>query len=127
MLKYSLYKILSKEQQEKNIHATLEINKNDAIFEGHFPGQPVLPGACMLQILKEVLESSLSVSLRMKKADQIKFPSPVDPSRNNILKLSLSYKENDDSMDVNASFTCGENTCLKFKGSFANTEMNHAG
>ena len=33
--------------------AILRINWGHPIFEGHFPGRPVVPGACLLQIVKE--------------------------------------------------------------------------
>ncbi|MEJ0079486.1 MAG: hypothetical protein WDM78_00620 [Puia sp.] len=28
---------------------------DQAIFSGHFPGQPVLPGVCMMEMVAEVL------------------------------------------------------------------------
>ncbi|MBQ0740088.1 3-hydroxyacyl-ACP dehydratase, partial [Aquimarina celericrescens] len=35
---------------------TITINKNHKIFKGHFPGNPVTPGVCMIQIIKELAE-----------------------------------------------------------------------
>ncbi len=121
MLKDSLFKILVSGHTENNITATLEIHKNNKIFSGHFPGQPVLPGACMLQIIKEVAENTLDKSLRLKKADSIKFLAVIDPGINNILQLTLSYRLTDhQTIYITAGLSIGTGSviCLKFKGSF---------
>jgi 3-hydroxyacyl-[acyl-carrier-protein] dehydratase len=118
MLKDLLYKITSQNHHDGVIDAVLEINKEDKIFTGHFPGHPVLPGACMLQIIKEVLEDTLKASFRLKKANQIKFLAISDPSVNNLLKLKLAYSITDDiNLDVIANFSQSD-ICCKFKGSF---------
>lgn len=119
MLKNSLYKIILLDRQENIIKATLEINKDNEIFIGHFPGQPVLPGACMLQIVKEVLENTLNISFRLKKADYIKFLTLIDPGSNNILQLTLSYRSADNkNVYVTANLIAQKGICFKFRGSF---------
>jgi 3-hydroxyacyl-[acyl-carrier-protein] dehydratase len=119
MLKDSLYKIISLTHREDAIAVMLEINKDHEIFTGHFPGHPVLPGACMLQILKEVLESGLDRSLRLKKADSMKFLSLTDPMANSILELNLSYSlVGDKTIAVVANLGAQNDICFKFKGSF---------
>ena len=119
MLKNELYKINSIAQNVGAIEASLEINKNNEIFKGHFPGHPVLPGACMLQILKEVLEGSLNNSVQLKKADYIKFLLIVDPARSNILQIKLIYKITDNNnIHVTASLIAEKDICFKFLGSF---------
>ena len=119
MLKNALYKIISLSHQEHAIEAILEINKNNEIFIGHFPGKPLLPGACMLQIVKEILESTLNTTFRLKKADQIKFLTLIDPRSNNILQLALSYKLADNNnIYVTANLIAQKDICFKFRGSF---------
>ncbi|HEY8687714.1 MAG TPA: 3-hydroxyacyl-ACP dehydratase [Chitinophagaceae bacterium] len=119
MLKDTFYKIILFEHQENIINANLEINKDSEIFKGHFPGQPVLPGACMLQIVKEVLESTLNIPFRLKKANHIKFLRIIDPGSNNILQLMLSYKSTDNNnIDVTANLIAQKDICFKFRGSF---------
>jgi 3-hydroxyacyl-[acyl-carrier-protein] dehydratase len=119
MLIGNLYKITSTDQKEGVINAILEIDKYNSIFKGHFPGQPVLPGAVMLQMIKEVLERSLNYQIRLKKADQIKFLGLIDPQIDNVLQLSLSYSHDDkDLLRVTASIVFKNNTSLKFKGTF---------
>lgn len=118
MLKDSLYSIVSVTCSAEKVIAELLLDKNNGIFKGHFPGQPVLPGACMLQALKEVLETVLNKKIRLKRADQLKFLSIVDPSVNDMLQLNAGYSINGDDVVVNATMNNINGACFKFKGVF---------
>ena len=115
----NLFKISSIERNDGLIIATLDINKDCDIFKGHFPGQPVIPGACILQIVKEVLENALSASLRLKKADHLKFIVMIDPTTTCTLQLDLSYKHDTNvALKVTAKIINSEVICFKFQGTF---------
>src|ERR1022692_2768733 len=99
-----LFEIRLIEHHDDVILATLDINKDCDILKGHFPGQPVTPGACMLQIVKDVLEDVLLASLRLKEADQHKFIVMIDPAITHTVQLDLSYKfVMDDALSVIAN------------------------
>jgi len=118
MLKDKLYSIISATDSAGKIVAELQLDRDNEIFKGHFPDQPVLPGACMLQILKEVLESALNKKIRLKRADQMKFLSVVDPSVSDSLQLNASYSINEDGVLVNGTMSTVNDTFFKFKGIF---------
>lgn len=119
MLKDTLFKIILSDHQEGIINATLELNKKNEILIGHFPDEPVLPGACMLQMVKEVLENTFNMPLRLKKADQIKFLGIIDAKVNNILQLTITYRSTDDhNVSITANLTLRKEICFKFKGTF---------
>jgi len=118
MLKDSLYKIISSDNAENRVKAVLEIDAANEIFLGHFPGQPVLPGACMLQIVKEVLEEIFRRKLRLQKASQLKFLKMVDPTISNLLNLDLSYDLEGDIIHLTANMSSAGDVCLKMKGDF---------
>ena len=124
----TLFKISKQEHRDNlarlndavgQVHASLEINKDSDILKGHFPGQPVIPGACMLQIVKEVLEDALAASMRLKKADHLKFIVMIDPATTHTVLLDLAYKVvTEDSLNVTAKIVNGEVVCFKFQGTF---------
>jgi 3-hydroxyacyl-[acyl-carrier-protein] dehydratase len=118
MLKQPIFEILATERQENTIHAVLEIDRHSEIFEGHFPGQPVVPGACMLQVVKEVLEKSLNTLVRLIKADNIKFLSLIEPQTAAVLQLDIIYQLTADEIGVNANLTAGKVVCMKLQGTF---------
>ena len=95
------------------IKADLSINANSPIFKGHFPGQPVVPGACMLQIVKEVLENVLGQSLMIQKAGNLKFISMIDPQITSSAHLEISYKIIEDAISLTGKLSDGDRVCFK--------------
>ncbi len=118
MLKNSLYQIAHITHNDVSVQAELTLNSEHKIFNGHFPGQPVLPGACMLQILKEVLEVGLGEKLRLKKADQMKFLTMVDPDKDKELKLDATYSKLENNHLMISASLAQNAVCFKFKGTF---------
>jgi 3-hydroxyacyl-[acyl-carrier-protein] dehydratase len=111
-----IFKIEGLQHDASQITASLNINKNSSIFEGHFPGQPVVPGACMVQLVKDVLEEVLHMPILLKKAGNIKFINMITPANNPTAKLTISYKLADDgNINVNANLFSGEVTCFKLQ------------
>ncbi len=105
--------------REGFVSATININANSEILKGHFPDHPVVPGACMLQIVKEALENALKKTLRLRKADQLKFMSIIDPTNIPAVQLEISYKEMEDGDISSTAKLCNPETIFfKFQGSF---------
>lgn len=119
MLLNSLYIILSLEHRSGLIIADIELNEYHEIFKGHFPGQPILPGACMLQMIKEILQKEIFVSLQLKKAGVMKFLEIITPKENKLLKINITYQqENEIIFRINAFIKSREKVCFKFNGTF---------
>jgi 3-hydroxyacyl-[acyl-carrier-protein] dehydratase len=118
MIKEPLFKILATDHQDNTIHAVLDIDRDNKILEGHFPGQPVVPGACMLQLVKDTLADTLNKSIRLLKADNIKFLSLIDPGTMQSLQLEITYQQNENDIQVTANLNAGEVVCMKLQGVF---------
>lgn len=116
MLKDNFYHILSSSNEPEVFHATLTINKDHRIFSGHFPGQPVVPGACLLQIIKELTEVAVGKSLRLSKANDLKFLSIINPNDDDNLTVTIKYTTTDDGqIKINATLLKNEDVCFKCK------------
>lgn len=76
--------------------AKIKLNKEHEVFSGHFPGNPVTPGVCMMQIIKELTQEALNAQLTMKSASNIKFMALINPEVNPELKLELDITLADD-------------------------------
>ena len=48
-----------------SIEALIKINKDHAIFNGHFPEFPIVPGVCMIQMVKEIVCSLQKSSMML--------------------------------------------------------------
>ena len=94
-LKNNLYKIISKEEVNSIFNYTVELNPSCVIYQAHFPGEPITPGVCIVQIGKEVIEdllleqSSVSRRLEIIKAKNIKFLSVISPKETPILTYQV--------------------------------------
>ena len=79
-------------QQDEKTRVTVEINPQHPIFEGHFPGNPVVPGVCLIQMIRETIETIHQKKFRLTKADEIKFMNMVIPSLNPKLTLEIQAR-----------------------------------
>ena len=118
MLKNNLYYIESLTPVDTGIIARLALVQEHPVFKGHFPGQPVLPGACMVQMVKELTEDFTGKKLFLSKAGNIKFLSFVDPTQDKHLSAELKISEAESHLSVNARFFNDETTFFKLTGTF---------
>jgi len=122
MLRDHLYKILSLKDLDQSIHCEIQINEKSPIFEGHFPGKPILPGCCMMELTKEILGESLGTPLQLIKADRLKFLKILDPGLENRLTLILSYKWSDkNEVMATANLISGKSVYFKMIALFIRT------
>lgn len=116
----SLYAIREVEKGEnQSAEISVEINPTHSVFEGHFPGQPILPGVIMIDILNDCLQNLLNAKYRMKSASQIKYLNVVDPRKHAELRLSITWTEKEDGLLVQCNSKLDEATAnFKIKGIF---------
>lgn len=109
----------------KNIHsenvnrfsATIEINPGHPVFKGHFPGNPILPGVCTLQIIRELVSEHLGEGIRLQKAGTIKYTSFINPLANRLIELEIDLRDEENgSLGCNATVHSGETSFCSFKG-----------
>lgn len=116
MLNNDFFYTRSVNTADGSIIAEIQLNPDHHIFKGHFPGQPVVPGVCQVQIIKELAESVLGKSLQLKTADHIKFLSVIIPDKDAFIKADIKYTNNEAGVAFTASLTKDEKICLKMKG-----------
>jgi len=119
MLLGDFYTIRSIQKEDDSIKVVLELHAAHPIFEGHFPGQPVVPGACLLQMVKEIMQTFIGSEVQLVKAHQLKFISLIDPLKNNILQMVLTHSTNENGeVAVSAALSNDTVVCFKFTGVF---------
>jgi 3-hydroxyacyl-[acyl-carrier-protein] dehydratase len=90
MLLKDFYKVISFENTAENKHLVLiRINAEHEVFKGHFPGNPIMPGVCMMQIIKELTEQIAESSLFMQSLSNAKFMALINPFNTPELRLEL--------------------------------------
>ena len=56
--------------------------------QGHFPGNPIIPGAVLLSEAVRLIEADLGVSLAPYRIRRAKFPSPARPGDEVLIEFS---------------------------------------
>ncbi len=118
MLLEGLYEIREFEYMEPNIRATIKLNKEHRIFEGHFPGHPVLPGVCVIQIIKELTEKSLEKKLMLSVASNVKFMSVINPEKNDVVQFEIQLAQDEGDVKIKNTVRFEETLALKLNATF---------
>jgi 3-hydroxyacyl-[acyl-carrier-protein] dehydratase len=120
MLRNDFYFIENENAAEGLLRAEIRFDAGHNIFEGHFPGQPVVPGVCMMQLVKESLEWHLQTTLNLVNAPGVKFLMVIDPRNTPVVALQLKYKKNDTgSIIADAQLHSADTVYFKMKGEFS--------
>ena len=75
----SLYHILSKDMSELSFSYDIHLDATHFIYQAHFPGNPITPGVCIIQIAKELMEEHFQRQLRIQKVQNVKFLNVISP------------------------------------------------
>ena len=121
MLMNKLYHIISFETDiaEGILKAVISLDRNHPVFEGHFPGNPILPGVCTVQICKEILEKATDKELMLIKSGNIKYLGFVNPAVHTEMQFNLAYKTGETGGYIcSCSVSSGGNTVCSYKGEY---------
>ena len=119
MLQNDFYTIVQSDRVEARQKVRIRLNADHSIFAGHFPEMPVVPGVCMIQMIKELTEQQLDAKLRLVKAPVIKFLNMLQPEKHPEVDIAIEVKAMDDQQYlVKGNLSFEATTFLKFKGNF---------
>jgi 3-hydroxyacyl-[acyl-carrier-protein] dehydratase len=96
----------------------ISIDKDHRIFKGHFPGNPVMPGVCMIQIIKELTEEVVGKKLFLAVSSNIKFMAIINPDTDPDLTLVLDISQAENEVKIKNTTSFGETLALKLNAVF---------
>jgi 3-hydroxyacyl-[acyl-carrier-protein] dehydratase len=117
ILRNDFYSILQQETSVGSMTAKITIDKNHKILKGHFPGLPIVPGVCMMQMIMEMTEVCTRSGVRLVAAHSIKFLSVINPDQHQEISVAIQYVEEAGHLLVRASLFCGSLTFFKMNAS----------
>lgn len=98
---------------DNQLKAIIELNPEHDVFKGHFPNNPVTPGVCMLQILKELTEQATNTNLFIKECSNVKFMALINPEVNEVLTITIDINQVEENFKIKASASFDETVALK--------------
>ena len=125
MLQGEFFKIISSEllpdgatiSGSQSISALVSLDPGHPIYGGHFPGNPVVPGVCQVQMVREALEILMDVKGMLVAADNIKFLNMIVPSEHPVVAIDYTVKPPETgNLHFSAILRDNETIFMKFKG-----------
>jgi 3-hydroxyacyl-[acyl-carrier-protein] dehydratase len=75
----NLYTIVARDSSDSKISYDIKLDANHFIYQVHFPNEPITPGACIIQIAKELLEDYFAKQMKIYLIKNVKFLSVISP------------------------------------------------
>ena len=91
---------------------TIRFNAAHPVFAGHFPGKPIVPGACLVQIAEELAGRMTGKPVRLTSIRNLKFRQPITPDQ--VVSVSLQCEMSNlkcqiaESANFSATYMCAD-------------------
>jgi 3-hydroxyacyl-[acyl-carrier-protein] dehydratase len=88
------------------------MNAQHGLYKVHFPGNPVTPGVCLVQMATEILERKYDKKFQLSEAVNIKFRKTVGPDDEPTFVINKAVFE-DDQLKTSVTFEDSEDQYVK--------------
>ena len=112
------YNITGLRSDDDTIDAVIVLNPGHAIFQGHFPGRPVVPGVCLIQITREIVGRALHEDFDITEASNVKFLQVIDPGKTPKLDFHADLTTEEEIIRIKASISGRKTVYFKINGIF---------
>ncbi len=112
------YRVLGIDRQgDTSAVCRVELLPDCDVYRGHFPGEPVCPGVCNMQMIKECTETVVGKSLHQSSVSQCRLTSLMTPAQCSTLDVRIDIlSSSDDAYTVKASISDSNDTYMEYKG-----------
>lgn len=87
------------------------------VYRGHFPGNPVCPGVCTMQMIRECAETFLGKSLHQPVVSQCRFVTLMTPAGCPEVDIKMEILAiTDQTFTVKATVSDSDNIYMEYKG-----------
>jgi len=120
LLKDKFFTVLHEEKMTANDAVYLcELKADCDVYRGHFPGKPVSPGVCNIEMIRECAEMLVGKDLKIDTIKQCRLTAVASPSvcPKVDVKVSVAQIEGTDTYNVVASISDAERPYMELKGS----------
>ncbi|RVU70354.1 MULTISPECIES: 3-hydroxyacyl-ACP dehydratase FabZ family protein [Lactobacillus] len=78
---------------EQSLTAKASVSMNENFFQGHFPGNPVMPGVLIIESLVQAVEVLTHKHLKLQQVKKARFHKMVKPGDQLTIKVNRSQKD----------------------------------
>jgi 3-hydroxyacyl-[acyl-carrier-protein] dehydratase len=91
-------------------------NPKSRIFSGHFPGRPVCPGVCSIEIILECCEKTVNRKLRLADVGKCRFTHLATPQSTPQISVGLDITQTTEGCEIRAKMYQGDTVYVDFTG-----------
>jgi 3-hydroxyacyl-[acyl-carrier-protein] dehydratase len=118
MLETSFYTVEKTESFEDTCRILVVLNPSHEIYKAHFPGNPITPGVCLLQMALELLNARFERNLRLIEAKSIKYLKVINPLENPKIEFIIQFKTENDLIFADINIVVGETAFTKVNATY---------
>lgn len=112
---YTVLNVASEDGNTATYHIALRPDCD--IYQGHFPGNPVCPGVCNIQTIKECAERSTGRQLRITFVKQCRLTTLATPAVCKELDVKVNVLPKDETTcTIVATISDADNIYMEYKG-----------
>ncbi len=120
MLISNYYTIQHHTRQDEVDIFYVSLNGDCEVYKGHFPNEPISPGVCNIQMIKECLECVLGYPVLLHTIQQCRLTTLITPVTCPQLDVRIQIKQQDNERIVfTATLGQAEHTYLELKAEAA--------
>lgn len=120
MLVKDYYKIEQVTKVADEYKYCISLNRECKVYEGHFPGTPVSPGVCNIQMVKECAEQVVGCQLLMNNLQMCRLTTLVTPIEHPQVEVCMTIQQEDNVYKLKASIGMGDDKYLDMKAELVN-------
>ena len=91
MLKDTFFSIIEATDMENGRTYRLSLNASHPIFQAHFAGNPIMPGACVVQLIKELTSDYFGRKFFTCTVKNMKFLHAINPLESPDISVRLTF------------------------------------
>lgn len=88
------YTILSQQTDNQTASFVVYLNADCPVYAGHFPGNPIAPGACNIEMIRQCASLALGHTVRFSTIRLCKFMMILRPGETEQLVIQISWTGN---------------------------------
>lgn len=116
LLENSYYKIIGRSGEGLDAVFRVALLPDCEVYKGHFPGNPVSPGVCNIETIKECAMLLTGKRLLIDTIRQCRLTAVASPSVCPEVEVTLSYSPVGKGFAVTAKIADNERTYMEYKG-----------
>lgn len=116
LLENKYFKVESGRTADGTAHFHVRLLPDCDVYHGHFPGNPVSPGVCNIEMIRECFCLSIGAEPRIKTIDRSRLTAIASPTASPEMDVDMSWTKDDRGWHLLATLKDDRQQYMDFKG-----------